>query len=96
MTLGSRLGSSQILQIEPSEKLKHRSQNRTCAFASVIARAKRSTSFSSVFNRWNAMRCALFGPTPGSLPSASINACIGAVYAEAMSVRGAFGYFFFG
>jgi hypothetical protein len=33
---------------------------------------------------------------PGSLPSASISACIGAVYAEAMSVRAAFGYFFFG
>ena len=47
MTLGSRLESSQILQIDPSEKLKHLSQKRTCAFASVIARARRSTSFSS-------------------------------------------------
>ena len=34
--------------------------------------ASRSTSAGSAASRWNAMRCALLGPTPGSRPSSSI------------------------
>src|SRR5262249_19160881 len=34
--------------------------------------ARRRASSGATRNRWNAMRCADFGPTPGSRPSSSI------------------------
>jgi hypothetical protein len=61
-----------------SDTLKHRWQNTTRAFASVMARAKRWASSVGSLSRWKAMRCADFGPIPGSRPSSSINACTGA------------------
>jgi hypothetical protein len=57
--------------------LKHREQKRTFAFASVIARERRSASSTGNLRRWKAIRWADFGPMPGSRPSSSISACTG-------------------
>src|SRR5579875_2227002 len=47
-------------------------QNFTSLLTRSSVLASRSTSVGSVASRWKAMRCALFGPTPGSRPSSSI------------------------
>ena len=66
-------------QRSETARLQHRSQNRTLRFASSIAADNSSTSPAGAFSRWKAMRCADFGPIPGSRPSWSISSCIGAV-----------------
>src|SRR6478735_5157969 len=73
MACTSRRGSRQIRQRVASATLKHSSQNRTRALTSVRESTSRSTSAGSACSRWNAIRCALLGPTPGSLPSSSIS-----------------------
>src|SRR5690349_4965433 len=55
-----------------SETLKQMVQNFTFALTSISTSARRRTSVGSACSRWNAMRCALLGPTPGSRPSSSI------------------------
>ena len=75
----SRESSLQIGHRAVSAMLKHRSQNRTRALASVSAWASRATSSAGIFKRWNAMRCADFGPIPGSRPSSSISVWTGGV-----------------
>ena len=65
--------------------LKHRAQKRTLALASVIALARRATSSAGTLRRWKAIRCADFGPMPGSRPSSSISAWTGGEYALATS-----------
>src|SRR6478609_1608995 len=72
MACTSRRGSRQIRQRVASATLKHSSQNRTRALTSVRESTSRSTSAGSACSRWNAIRCALLGPTPGSLPSSSM------------------------
>src|SRR6478735_1944636 len=47
-------------------------QNFTLALTSISTSARRRTSVGSACNRWNAIRCALLGPTPGSRPSSSM------------------------
>src|SRR5580765_7409368 len=68
----SRRGSAQIRHWSPSATLPHVSQKRTRALTSVRASTRRLTSTASAWSRWNAMRWALLGPTPGSRPSSSI------------------------
>src|SRR4051812_49622859 len=55
-----------------SDTLPHTTQKRTLSLTSVSAVTSRRTSTGSAASRWNAMRCALFGPTPGSRPSSSM------------------------
>src|SRR6266508_1978975 len=45
-----------------------------------MARASRSASAGSTLSRWNAIRWALLGPTPGSRPSSSIRSWTGPSY----------------
>src|SRR5205807_4537598 len=45
-----------------------------------MARARRSASSRESFSKWNAMRWAPFGPTPGIRPSSSIRSCTGPAY----------------
>src|SRR5438105_8039771 len=80
MTCASRRSSVQIEHSGPSETLKHRSQNDTFSFTSAMARARRSASSRESFSKWNAMRWAPFGPTPGIRPSSSIRSCTGPAY----------------
>src|SRR5680860_1553187 len=47
-------------------------QNFTRSFTSARTWASRRMSAGSVAKMWNAMRCALLGPTPGSRPNSSI------------------------
>jgi hypothetical protein len=79
----SRRSSWQIGQNSASATFQHRLQNRTFAFASVMARTSRATSSFGNFKRWKAMRCADFGPTPGNRPSSSMSAWTGCVYTAA-------------
>src|SRR4051794_24594673 len=55
-----------------SETLKQVAQNRTRCLTSISTSANRRTSAGSDCSRWNAIRCAPLGPTPGSRPSSSI------------------------
>src|SRR6476620_9860345 len=73
----SRRGSAQIRQRSSSETLPHTAQNRTPSRTLVSTAVSRSISVGSTDNRWNAIRCALFGPIPGSLPSSSIRSWTG-------------------
>src|SRR4051812_10266050 len=72
MTVRSRRGSRQILHSSASATLPQMRQNRTLSLTSVSAWTSRRTSTMSAASRWNAMRWALLGPTPGSRPSSSI------------------------
>jgi hypothetical protein len=45
--------------------------------ASLIAITNRLTSSLGNLRRWNAIRCADFGPMPGSRPSSSMSAWTG-------------------
>src|SRR5580765_8451459 len=72
MTVGSRRGSWQIRQIGCSATLPQMLQNFTSRLTRTRVWASRSTSAASAASRWKAIRCALLGPTPGSLPSSSI------------------------
>src|SRR6478752_166225 len=71
-TVGSRRGSRQIRHWSSSETLKQMLQNFTFALTSISTSASRRTSVGSACSRWNAIRCALLGPTPGSRPSSSM------------------------
>src|SRR5713101_3454518 len=47
-------------------------QNFTRSITSSSTAERRRTSTGSAVSRWNAIRCAPFGPTPGSWPSSSM------------------------
>src|SRR5215207_353115 len=72
MTAWSRRGSRQIRHRSSSDTLKQVAQNLTFALTSTRTSASRLTSTGSAWSRWNAIRCAPLGPTPGSLPSSSM------------------------
>src|SRR3954447_10287803 len=72
MIAGSRRGSLQIRQTSAWATLPQTEQNLTSFLTRSSVAASRSTSVASVANRWNAIRWALFGPTPGRRPSSSI------------------------
>src|SRR4051794_19762308 len=72
MTATSRRGSRQMRHCSSSATLPQIVQNRTLSLTSVRAETRRRTSTGSAASRWKAMRCALFGPTPGSRPSSSM------------------------
>ena len=74
---GSRRSSVQNAHSSASVTLKQRAQKRTLALASLIAPARRATSSAGIFSRWKAIRCADFGPMPGSRPSSSISVWTG-------------------
>ncbi|KNE86831.1 hypothetical protein PSTG_19802, partial [Puccinia striiformis f. sp. tritici PST-78] len=61
-----------IRHCSSSETLPQMLQNFAFAFISTRASARRRTSTGSAASRWNAIRWAPFGPTPGSRPSSSI------------------------
>ena len=73
----SRRSSLQNVHSSLSVTLKQRAQNRTRALASVIAAASRATSSAGILSRWKAIRCADFGPMPGSRPSSSMSVWTG-------------------
>ena len=75
----SRRSSRQMGHSSPSATFQQRAQNRTLALASVMAMASRATSSAGTFSRWKAIRCADFGPMPGSRPSSSMSAWTGGV-----------------
>src|SRR5690625_5244002 len=79
-TAGSRRASRQIRHCSSSATLPQTEQNRTFSLTSTSALARRLTSASSADSRWKAMRCALFGPTPGNRPSSSIRDCTAPSY----------------
>jgi hypothetical protein len=68
----SRRGSRQIRHSSCSVTLPQTTQKRTFSLTSVSAEVSRRTSTGSAASRWKAMRCADFGPTPGSRPSSSM------------------------
>ena len=68
ITVWSRRGSPQIRHRSASDTLKQTAQNFTRALTSTSTSARRRTSTGSAWSRWNAIRCALLGPTPGSRP----------------------------
>src|SRR3954469_9388030 len=72
ITSSDRRGSRQIRHCSPSATLKQVTQKRTSACTRCRAATSRTTSADSAASRWNAMRCALLGPTPGSRPSSSM------------------------
>src|SRR5438034_3113857 len=64
--VGSRFPERHNAQTTSSVNVLHRSQLRIERVALSNARAKRSAPSRSCWSRWSAMRCAAFGPTPGS------------------------------
>src|SRR4051795_10705856 len=72
MTSSDRRGSRQMRHCSPSATLKQVVQKRTSSCTRVSAATSRVTSADSAASRWNAIRWALLGPTPGSRPSSSI------------------------
>jgi len=79
ITLGSRRASRQIRHSSASATLPQMRQNRTSFFTRMSVLASRSTSTGSAESKWNAMRWALFGPTPGSRPNSSDQVLDGAL-----------------
>src|SRR4051794_23468384 len=75
MMCGSRLASRQMRHSSASATLPQVRQNWTLSFTSLSASVSRLTSAGSAASRWKAIRCALLGPTPGSLPSSSMRFC---------------------
>src|SRR6478609_6725963 len=73
----SRRASEQIRQRSSSETLPHTAQNFTPSRTLPNTAVNLSMSGGSTDSRWNAIRCALFGPIPGSLPSSSIRSWTG-------------------
>src|SRR4051794_20937399 len=90
-TVASRRSSEQIEHCGPSEMLKQRVQKVMRSFTSVMERARRTASSFGSFRRWNAMRCADFGPTPGRRPSSSIRSWTGPAYKPLLRGSGAVG-----
>src|SRR6478672_3524353 len=82
-TAGSRRGSRQMRHCSSSETLKQVLQNLTFALTSISTSARRRTSTGSACRRWNAMRWALLGPTPGRRPSSSIRSWTAPSYTTA-------------
>src|SRR3954465_1916626 len=80
MTVRSRRGSRQTRHSSCSLTLPQIRQKRTLSFTSVSAETSRRTSTGSAASRWNAIRWALLGPTPGSRPSSSIRSCTAPSY----------------
>jgi hypothetical protein len=72
--VGSRSSSRQTSQICASVKVLHFSQCCRCSVANSNERPSFSAPSRSCCIRWYAMRCADFGPTPGSTRSASTSA----------------------
>jgi len=70
---GSRFGDAQTAQSSSSVKVLQRTQRRTLDNTRASAALRRCAPAGSYWRRWNAMRCADFGPTPGRQRSASIN-----------------------
>ena len=81
-TVASRRSSAQIPHSGALGHVPASLAERTLALASVIARASRRRPRRGSFSRWKAIRCADFGPIPGSRPSSSINACTSGAYVD--------------
>src|SRR3954452_12990921 len=77
ITEESRRSSAQIVQRGPSATLKQISQNPIFSLTSRIASASALASSGSARRMWNASRCAVRAPTPGSLPSSVTSRWIG-------------------
>src|SRR3954452_13240549 len=88
MTVASRRGSRQMRHSSLSDTLPQTTQKRTLSLTSVSAVTSRRTSTGSAASRWNAMRCALFGPTPGSRPSSSMRSWTAPSYTVSLSSGG--------
>src|SRR3954466_13190938 len=84
----SRRGSRQMRHSSCSATLPQMRQKRTFSFTSVSAVISRRTSTGSAASRWNAMRWALFGPTPGSRPSSSMRSWTAPSYTVSLSSGG--------
>ena len=67
--LRSRRSSRQIAQRGPSARLKQISHSVIFSFTSRIASASANASASDVRRTWNASRCAVRLPIPGSFES---------------------------
>ena len=76
----SRPSSRQMRQSSPSATLPHSLQKKMRSFAWTIDSASRLASSGGAFTRWNASRCADFGPMPGRRESSSIRSWIGPSY----------------
>ena len=62
-----------MLQVACSVTLPQISQKRTLSRTSISTSRELRDVEDSVCRMWNAMRCADFGPMPGSRPSSSIS-----------------------
>ena len=69
MTVRSRRASAQIAHSSSSVRFPHSRQKRTRDFTSSIACASSSASSARAESRWNASRCAVRRPMPGSFVS---------------------------
>src|SRR5690349_6063743 len=83
----SRPGSRQMLQSGWSLMLKQRSQKTTWSRTATSAAASVRASASGARSRWYVSRCAVFGPTPGSLANASISRATGSIRVEPTKLR---------
>ena len=73
----SRPLSAHTRQISSRETLLQIRQKATPSRTAARAARNLSMSSGSVFRRWNAMRCALLGPTPGRRENSSIRSWSG-------------------
>ena len=71
ITRSSRLGEAQMGQSPPSVRLRQMGQHVTFFFASTMASANSCASASVRLSTWNASRCALLPPMPGSRANCS-------------------------
>ena len=88
ITAGSRRGSRHTRHCSSCATFPHSEQNRTFALTSDSTCARRRTSAGSAWRMWKAIRCALLGPTPGSLPSSSIRSWTTPSYTPGLPSRG--------
>src|SRR3954468_24569770 len=68
----SRVGDAQIGQNSASANIRQRLQRPTPSMAFLSASEIAAAALRSFSSKWNAMRCADFGPTPGKARSASM------------------------
>src|SRR5438132_5075699 len=73
----SRCGSAQIGQGSCAVRLQQIEQSRTSSRSASSASARSRAYSGGLFNTWNARRCAVFSPTPGSRAKRTVRRAMG-------------------
>src|SRR5438477_2853397 len=77
MLFVSRCGSAQIGQGSCAVRLQQIEQSRTSSRSASSASARSRAYSGGLFNTWNASRCAVFSPTPGSRAKRTVRRAMG-------------------